>query len=74
MVQKIIHRFGDLDAVVNATDEELAVGGRGWDRPAREIREGLRTLQEVDIVDRYPLNQTAAPAAVSERRRPTFLS
>jgi hypothetical protein len=21
---------------------------------AREIREGLRTLQEVDIIDRYP--------------------
>ena len=54
VIQKIIHRFGDLDTVVNATDEELeSVDGVGSAR-AREIREGLRTLQEVDIVDRYP--------------------
>jgi diadenylate cyclase len=54
VVQKIIHRFGDLDTVVNATEEELeSVEGVGTAR-AREIREGLRTLQEVDIVDRYP--------------------
>jgi diadenylate cyclase len=54
VIQKIVHRFGDLDTVVNATDEELeSVDGVGSTR-AREIREGLRTLQEVDIVDRYP--------------------
>jgi diadenylate cyclase len=54
VIQKIVHRFGDLDAVVNATEEELeSVDGVGSAR-AREIREGLRTLQEVDIVDRYP--------------------
>jgi diadenylate cyclase len=54
VIQKIVHRFGDLDAVVNATEEELeSVDGVGGAR-AREIREGLRTLQEVDIVDRYP--------------------
>src|SRR5919109_555632 len=54
VAQKIVHRFGDLDAIVNATEEELeSVDGVGSAR-AREIREGLRTLQEVDIVDRYP--------------------
>jgi diadenylate cyclase len=54
VVQKIVHRFGDLDAVINATEEDLeSVDGVGSAR-AREIREGLRTLQEVDIVDRYP--------------------
>jgi diadenylate cyclase len=54
VVQKIVHRFGDLEAIVNASEEELeAVEGVG-DTRAREIREGLRRLQEVDIVDRYP--------------------
>ena len=54
VVQKIVHRFGDLEAIVNASQEELeAVEGVG-DVRAREIREGLRRLQEVDIVDRYP--------------------
>jgi diadenylate cyclase len=53
-VQEVVHRFGDLDAIVNATEEELAaVEGVGPGR-AREIREGLRSLQEVDFVDRYP--------------------
>ena len=54
VVQKIVHRFGDLEAILNASQEELeAVEGVG-DARAREIREGLRRLQEVDIVDRYP--------------------
>ena len=54
MVQKIVHRFGDLEAILNASEEELeSVEGVG-DARAREIREGLRRLQEVDLVDRYP--------------------
>ena len=54
VVQKIVHRFGDLEAILNASQEELeSVEGVG-DARAREIREGLRRLQEVDIVDRYP--------------------
>ena len=54
VAQKIVHRFGDLDAILNASEEELeSVEGVG-DARAREIREGLRRLQEVDIVDRYP--------------------
>ena len=53
VVQKIVHRFGDLEAILNASQEELeSVEGVG-DARAREIREGLRRLQEVDIVDRY---------------------
>ena len=53
VVQKVVQRFGDLDAIVNATEEDLAsVDGVGSVR-AREIREGLRSLQEIDIVDRY---------------------
>src|SRR3954447_11814046 len=54
VVQKVVQRFGDLDAIVNATEDELAaVDGVGAAR-AREIREGLRSLQEIDMVDRYP--------------------
>jgi diadenylate cyclase len=54
VAQKVVHHFGDLDAVLAASDEELAaVDGMG-DARAREIREGLRRLQEVDVVDRYP--------------------
>src|SRR5690242_12336306 len=54
VVQKVVQTFGDLDAIVNATEDELAaVDGVGPAR-AREIREGRRSLQEVDFVDRYP--------------------
>ena len=54
VVHEVVQTFGDLDAIVNATEDELAaIDGVGPVR-AREIREGLRSLQEVDFVDRYP--------------------
>ena len=54
VVQKIVHRFDDLEAIMAASQEELeAIDGLG-DARASEIREGLRRLQEIDIVDRYP--------------------
>jgi diadenylate cyclase len=53
VAQKVVHRFGDLEAILAASDAELgSVDGVGEAR-AREIREGLRRLQEVDFVDRY---------------------
>jgi Predicted nucleic-acid-binding protein (contains the HHH domain) len=53
VAQKVVHQFGDLEAILAASDAELAsVDGVGEAR-AREIREGLRRLQEVDYVDRY---------------------
>ena len=53
MAQKVVNHFGELEAVMAASDAELAaVEGVGEGR-AKEIREGLRSLQEVDIVDRY---------------------
>ncbi|MDX6636544.1 MAG: diadenylate cyclase [Solirubrobacterales bacterium] len=53
VAQKVVQRFGDLEAIIAADDAELAsVDGVGEVR-AREIREGLRRLQEVDFVDRY---------------------
>ncbi len=53
VAQKVVNHFGDLDALLGASDGDLeAVEGVGEAR-AKEIREGLRRLQEVDLVDRY---------------------
>jgi diadenylate cyclase len=53
VAQKIVHRFGDLDAILAASDAELEeVDGVGEAR-AKEVREGLRRISEVDIVDRH---------------------
>jgi diadenylate cyclase len=53
LAQKVVHHFGDLESLLAASDADLeAVEGVGEAR-AKEIREGIRRLQEVDIVDRY---------------------
>ena len=53
VVQKITHELGGLEEVLAAPDADLAaVDGVGPSR-AKDIREGLRRLQEVDLVDRY---------------------
>jgi diadenylate cyclase len=53
VVRKVVADFGTLDAVVRASQRDLeAVDGVGAVR-AREIREGLRRLQEHNLVDRY---------------------
>src|SRR5215813_3878614 len=53
VVQRIIQEFGGLDEVLAASDDDLeAVEGVGATR-AKDIREGVRRLQEVDPVDRY---------------------
>ena len=53
VVQKIIQELGGLEEVIAATDPELAaIDGVGTTR-VKDIREGLRRLQEVDLVDRY---------------------
>jgi diadenylate cyclase len=53
VAQKIVNHFGDLESLLAASDEDLdSVEGVGEAR-AKEIREGIRRLQEVDIVDRY---------------------
>jgi diadenylate cyclase len=53
LAQKVVHHFGDLESLLAASDADLeAVEGVGEGR-AKEIREGIRRLQEVDIVDRY---------------------
>jgi diadenylate cyclase len=52
VAERVIHRLGGLDEILAAGEDELeAIEGVG-DR-ARDISEGLRRLQEVDLVDRY---------------------
>jgi diadenylate cyclase len=53
VVQRIIQEFGGLEEVLAASDGDLeAVDGVGVTR-AKDIREGVRRLQEIDPVDRY---------------------
>src|SRR5262245_9484049 len=53
LVRRVVSDLGSLDAVVRASQRELElVEGVGAVR-AREIREGLRRLQEHNLVDRY---------------------
>jgi len=53
VIRHIVRDFSTLDAVIRASHRELeAVDGVGAVR-AREIREGLRRLQEHNLVDRY---------------------
>jgi diadenylate cyclase len=53
VIKRVVTDLGSLDAVVRASQRELeAVDGVGAVR-AREIREGLRRLQEHNLVERY---------------------
>jgi diadenylate cyclase len=53
IIQRIVGDFGSLDTVVRASQRDLeGVEGVGAVR-AREIRAGLRRLQEHNLVDRY---------------------
>ncbi|MBD0290988.1 MAG: DNA integrity scanning protein DisA [Thermoleophilia bacterium] len=53
VIRRLVQGFESLDAVIRASQRDLeAVEGVGVVR-AREIREGLRRLQEHNLVDRY---------------------
>ena len=53
VIRHVVKDFASLDAVIRASHRDLeAVDGVGSVR-AREIREGLRRLQEHNLVDRY---------------------
>jgi diadenylate cyclase len=53
VVQRIVEEFGGLEELLAATDGELeTVEGVGEIR-AKDIREGLRRQQEINLVDRY---------------------
>src|SRR3954452_1488774 len=53
LIQRIVSEFGGLEEILAAGDAELeTVEGVGEIR-AKDIREGLRRLQEINLVDRY---------------------
>jgi diadenylate cyclase len=53
IIRHVVEELGNLDAIVRASQRDLeGVDGVGSVR-AREIREGLRRLQEHNLVDRY---------------------
>ena len=53
VVTHVVNEFGGLDELLAASDSELeGVEGVGEIR-AKDIREGLRRLQELNLVDRY---------------------
>jgi diadenylate cyclase len=53
VVQSIVNEFGGLEEILGAPDPDLeSVEGVG-DMRAKDIREGLRRLQEINLVDRY---------------------
>jgi diadenylate cyclase len=53
VVQSIVSEFNGLDEILAVADPELeSVEGVG-DMRAKDIREGLRRLQEINLVDRY---------------------
>src|SRR6266480_3412688 len=53
VVRKVVAELGELEAIIRASQRDLeAIAGVGSVR-AREIREGLRRLQEHNLVDRY---------------------
>jgi diadenylate cyclase len=53
VVKRIVEHLDGLEAIVRASQRELeAVEGVGLVR-AREVREGLRRLQEHNLIDRY---------------------
>ncbi len=53
VVRRIVDEFGGLEELLAATDGELeTVDGIGEIR-AKDIREGLRRQQEINLVDRY---------------------
>lgn len=53
VVAQIVREFGGLDELLAATDTELEIVEGVGEIRAKEIREGLRRLQEINLVDRY---------------------
>ena len=53
VIRHVVEQMANLEAIVRASQRDLeAVDGVGAVR-ARDIREGLRRLQEHNLVDRY---------------------
>ena len=67
VVQRIVDEFGGLEELLAATDGELeTVDGVGEIR-AKDIREGLRRQQEINLVDQVPADVVQRRAGPSPR-------
>ncbi|TMK66827.1 MAG: DNA integrity scanning protein DisA [Actinobacteria bacterium] len=53
VIQAIVREFAGLDEILASTDGELETVDGVGDMRAKDIREGLRRLQEINLVDRY---------------------
>jgi diadenylate cyclase len=53
VVKRIIDEFGGLEELLAATDGELEIVEGVGEIRAKDIREGLRRQQEINLVDRY---------------------
>src|SRR5437763_14831988 len=53
VAQRIVDEFGGLEELLAATDGELEVVEGVGEIRAKDIREGLRRQQEINLVDRY---------------------
>src|SRR6202167_2099289 len=53
IVASVVHGFGGLDELLAASDAELEAVEAVGEIRAKDIREGLRRLQEINLVDRY---------------------
>ncbi len=53
VVQRIVTEFGGLEELLATSDGELETVDGVGDIRARDIREGLRRQQEINLVDRY---------------------
>ena len=53
VVAQIVEEFGGLDELLAATDAELELVEGVGELRAKDIREGLRRLQEINLVDRF---------------------
>lgn len=53
--EKVIRRFGSLEEILAATDDELVETDGVGEARAADIREGLERLREAEAFDRYPL-------------------
>jgi diadenylate cyclase len=53
VAQRLVHRFGDLAGIMDASDEELAAVDGVDEARGQEIRAALSRLSEVGFVDHY---------------------
>ena len=52
-MKNVMDHFGDLQAVLSAPMDELAAVDRVGSSRARDIKDGLERLRDLDLLERY---------------------